>query len=148
MILKCAFKIENFTERQKVCILALCKTHWLYLMAPSGLLSSDMGTGSHLKCKPQLNPPRTIGEGLYTSVSALMMSMTGQTTVFLFSLMGVSRGWSHASFTSQWLSRNTNTSPEEKTAMKTALLKDIVITTRIITAQFILIISTFKSVRI
>lgn len=37
-----------------------------YLIGPTGplgLLSSAGGTGSHLKCSPQLKPPLTMGEG-------------------------------------------------------------------------------------
>lgn len=32
------------------------------LVAPSGPLSSEGGTGSHLKCRPQLKPPLTMGD--------------------------------------------------------------------------------------
>jgi len=76
-------------------------------------LSSAGGTGSHLKWRPQLKPPRTTGEGEYTSVSAEMMSMTGQTTVRWSRRSSSSSGCSHAAFTSQWLSRNISTSPGE-----------------------------------
>lgn len=53
------------------------------------------------------------------SVSALIMSITGHTTVLRSSLIGVSSGCSHISFTSQWLSRNTSTFPAETQAHMT-----------------------------
>lgn len=49
------------------------------------------------------------------------MSITGHTTVLRSSLMGVSRGCNHISFTSQWLSRNTSTFPTEAKAHKTKI---------------------------
>lgn len=47
------------------------------------------------------------------------MSITGHTTVLRSSLIGVSSGCSHISFTSQWLSRNTSTFPAETQAHMT-----------------------------
>lgn len=89
------------------------KYYFIGAVAPSGPPSSGRGTRSHLKCSPQLNPPRTTGDELYASVSALMISITGHTTVCRSSRMTASKGCSHITFTSQWLSRNTKTSPKE-----------------------------------
>lgn len=77
----------------------------------SGWISKCFGTGSHEKWSPQLKPPLTKGDDWYSNVSELIMSITGQTTVVGFSLILSRSGGSHSLFTSQWLSKKTNTSP-------------------------------------
>lgn len=68
---------------------------------------------SHLNCRYQLKAPLTRGEGLYSRVVESMTSITGHTTILRSLEMAYSRGSSHTRFTSQWLSRNTRTSPGE-----------------------------------
>lgn len=56
---------EELEVRPKLYLVAV-KASVSHLMgpdAPSGPLSSEGGTGSHLKCSPQLKPPLTMGEG-------------------------------------------------------------------------------------
>lgn len=72
-------------------------------------LANVWGRGSHLKWSPQLNPPRTRGEAVYSSVSAVMTSMIGSATTVLSSCIRDNMGVAHPSVTSQWLSRKINT---------------------------------------
>lgn len=74
-------------------------------------LSSPLGRLSHLKCSPQLKPPRTNGLEVYVNVSALMMSMTGITRAVRLAAMRANSGSLHPAFTSMWLSRKMSTSP-------------------------------------
>lgn len=77
----------------------------------SGLISGLGGTSSHVKCIPQLNPPRTMVDGVYTKEFGLIRSITGHATVFRLLWILNSSGSNQSLFTSQWLSRNTKTSP-------------------------------------
>lgn len=65
------FKVEIIrynTEQYQLCYRLLHtmqeEPYLIGAVAPSGPSSSDAGTRSHLKCRPQLNPPRTTGEEL------------------------------------------------------------------------------------
>lgn len=75
----------------------------------SGSCNSVALRVSHEKCSPQLKPPFTIGDAVYSKVSDLMMSIIGHTTVFLSFAIRLRSGGSQSTFTSQWLSRNTRT---------------------------------------
>lgn len=62
-------RIRSELKKMELCISTGQPVTWqvnAYLIGPvvpSGPLSSEGGTGSHLKCSPQLKPPLTIGEG-------------------------------------------------------------------------------------
>ena len=90
-----------------------CKTYVMGLIISSFVANMAGGTFSHLKWRPQLNPPRTSGLEEYSKVSALIMSMIGMTTAVRFgppaSTNRLTIGSSQPSFTSTWLSRNTRT---------------------------------------
>uniref|UniRef100_A0A182KHP4 Uncharacterized protein n=1 Tax=Anopheles christyi TaxID=43041 RepID=A0A182KHP4_9DIPT len=58
------------------------------------------GRLSHLKCKPQLNPPRTKGLAVYTNVSELMISITGIASIVRSCLIRANNGSIQATFTS------------------------------------------------
>ena len=70
-----------------------------------------LGMESQVKCIPQVKPPLTIGDSLYVNVCGLIISTIGHTTVWLSFVISKSNGSSHPLFTSQWLSRNSKTSP-------------------------------------
>ena len=67
----------------------------------AGSLNCFPTSGSHEKCSPQLKPPLTIGEDVYSNVSALIISIMGHTTVDLFSTILLRRGGSQSLLTSQ-----------------------------------------------
>ena len=85
--------------------------NWTHVMGSDlpWCLYQSAGKLSHLKCIPQLKPPRTMGDASYSKVSWSMMSTIGMVTVDELSWIRLSSGCSHSTFTSQCESRNTNT---------------------------------------
>ena len=57
IIFEHVFSSGSFSNRQE-------KAYFIGAVAPSGPPSSESGTRSHLKCSPQLKPPRTTGDEL------------------------------------------------------------------------------------
>lgn len=86
-------------------------TQITYSYALLSYLSLLPGMESQLKCIPQVKPPLTIGDSLYVNVWGLIISTLGHATVWLSLVISKSNGSSHPLFTSQWLSRNSKTSP-------------------------------------
>lgn len=86
------------------------KTYFTGFTKSLSLLRRDFGILSHLKWRPQLNPPRTKGDEEYWSEFGLIISMIGVTTWLNGSCaIRANIGSNHFLFTSTWLSKNTKT---------------------------------------
>lgn len=73
-------------------------------------VKKSCGSSSHRKFRPQLNPPFISFEPVYSKLPELMESITGTAIVgFLVPDTTFRSGSNHLRFTSQWLSKNTNT---------------------------------------